>query len=127
MKLLSGNQFFHDSVASDFYGFTWIFGQPKLGTNSNSKFRALRPVFLLRMPLILGPLPVPAIRAAIFASDSSRVERNQRNPGKGQIIGQKRNLSRFKYIYIYIYIITKNIMYVYIYICIYCIYTVYIY
>ena len=96
-----------------FNGFTWIFGQPKPW----NQFQALQPVFLLRLPLILGPSPVPAILAAIFALDSSRVVRNQRNAGKGQIIGQKRNQVD--------YILLLKKMYVYLLYIIY-IYTVYI-
>ena len=86
MKLISGIQL-NDTVAFDFYrGFT-----------SAKPWNR----FTLRLPLILGPSPVPAILAAIFASESGRVVKNQRNAGKGRKYWSK--TESFTYIYIYCY------------------------
>ena len=81
MKLISGIQL-NDRVAFDFYrGFT-----------------SAKPwnQFALRLPLILGPSPVPAILAAIFASESGR------SAGKGRKYWSKTEF------FTYIYIVTKN-------------------
>lgn len=106
MKLISGIQL-NDRVAFDFYrGFT-----------------SAKPwnQFALRLPLILGPSPVPAILAAIFASESEKC-------GEGSKVLVKNGIFHV-YIYILlpkmnvcIYIYTVKCVYVnnmFVYVCIY--------